>query len=72
MDDLDFSNMNLIFHLNYMPRVCGIFQTTDSTAHAMYRLECRIATEEFKSFVRIASTENMFGKIKEKFLRIPS
>jgi hypothetical protein len=33
LEDLHFSNMDVIFHLNSMPRVCGSFETTDSTAH---------------------------------------
>jgi hypothetical protein len=39
-ENLDFSNMDLNFHLNSMPRVCGIFETTDFRAHAISRLEC--------------------------------
>jgi hypothetical protein len=45
MEVLDFSSMNLTFHLNCMPRICGSFKTTNSTAHAMFELECRFATE---------------------------
>jgi hypothetical protein len=40
LEDLDFSNMDPIFHLNSMPRGCGSLETTDSTAHAISRLEC--------------------------------
>jgi hypothetical protein len=40
VEDLDFSNMNLIFHMNSMLRVCGRFETTDSIAHAISRLGC--------------------------------
>jgi hypothetical protein len=39
MEDLDFSHMDLIFHLNSMPRIGESFETTDSTAQAMSRLE---------------------------------
>jgi hypothetical protein len=43
--------------MNYMPRVCGNFETTDSTAHAISGLESGIDTEKFKRFVKIASSE---------------
>jgi hypothetical protein len=59
MEDLDLSNTDLIFHLNSMPRVCGSLQTTDSTAHAISRLECGFAIEKFKPFVWTASSKSV-------------
>jgi hypothetical protein len=59
MEDLDFSNMDLIFHLSSMLRVCGSFEITDSTAQAMSRLEWGFATEKFIPFIRIASSESV-------------
>jgi hypothetical protein len=47
MDDLDFSNIDLVFHQNSMPRDCRSFETADSIAHAISRLEYGIATTEF-------------------------
>jgi hypothetical protein len=46
LEDSDFSNKDLMFHLNYMRRVCGNFETTDSTARAMSILECEHVTEK--------------------------
>jgi hypothetical protein len=40
--------MDLIFHLNSMPRVCGSFGTTDSTAYNMSRLDCGFVARKFK------------------------
>jgi hypothetical protein len=59
LKDLDFSNMDLIFHLNSIPRVCLSFETTDSTAHATSRLECKYSTEKFKPILRTASSESV-------------
>jgi hypothetical protein len=39
MENLNLFNMDLIFHLNSMPRVCGSFETMDLVAHVMSRLE---------------------------------
>jgi hypothetical protein len=55
----DFSNMDLIFQLNSMPRVCGSFKTMDSTADAMSRLECGFVTEKFKPLIRSASSKSV-------------
>jgi hypothetical protein len=35
IEDFDFSNMDLIFHLISVAKVCEIFETTDSTIQAM-------------------------------------
>jgi hypothetical protein len=74
MEDLDLSNMDLIGHLNFMLRICGSFETTDSTAFTVSRLEYGIATKKFKPskdcFIRIY--ENMFENIKDKFVRMLS
>jgi hypothetical protein len=43
MEDLDFTNIGLIFHLNSMPSVCGSSETTDSTEH-MSRLGWSVDT----------------------------
>jgi hypothetical protein len=40
LEDLDFSNMDLIFNLNSMPRGCGSLGTTGYTAYAISRFEC--------------------------------
>jgi hypothetical protein len=58
IEDLDFSHMDLISHLNSKPRVCGSFETTGSTTHAMSRLECGSVTEEFKP-IRTASSDSV-------------
>jgi hypothetical protein len=55
----DFSNMDLIFHLNSMPCACGSFKTTDSTAHAMSKLECGFITDKFKPFIRSYSSKSV-------------
>jgi hypothetical protein len=48
LEDLDFSNMDLILHLNSMPKVCGSLETTDSTAHTVSRFKCgRVALSQF-------------------------
>jgi hypothetical protein len=59
LEDLHFSNLDLIFHLNSMPRACGSLETTDSTAHAISRWECGLVTEKFKPFIRTASSESV-------------
>jgi hypothetical protein len=51
--------MDLTLHLNFMPRVCGSLETTDSTAHAISRLECGFIPEKFKPFIRTASSESV-------------
>jgi hypothetical protein len=55
LEDLDFSNTDLIFHLNSMPRARGSLETMDLTAHAISRLERVFITEKFKPFIRTAS-----------------
>jgi hypothetical protein len=50
MEDLGFSNMDF----NSMPRVRGSLEMTDSTAHAMARLECGFLAKKFKLFIRTA------------------
>jgi hypothetical protein len=59
LEDLDFPNTELIFHLNSMPRVCGSLETTDSTAHAISRLEHGFINEKFRPFMRTASSESV-------------
>jgi hypothetical protein len=59
LKDLDFSNMDFIFQLNSIPRICGSLETTDSTAHAMSRLESGLIIEKFKTFIRTASSESV-------------
>jgi hypothetical protein len=39
LEVLDFSNMNMIFHLNSIARVYGSFETTDSRTRDMSTLE---------------------------------
>jgi hypothetical protein len=71
MEGSDFSNMDLIIHLNSMPRVCESLETTDSTAHSMSTLECRFVTEKFKPLIRdcfLRACENLFRKVKKKFI----
>jgi hypothetical protein len=54
-----------------MPRVCGSFETTYSTDHVMYRLECAYVTINFNPFTRIASSESVrmcFEKLRIHFL----
>jgi hypothetical protein len=74
MEDLDFSNMDLILNPNFMPWVCGSFKTADSRQHIIARLECRFITEKFKPFIRTVSSvcEKIFAKIKDTFLRVRS
>jgi hypothetical protein len=67
-EDLDF--IDLIFHLNSMPRVDRSFETTDSKEYAMSRLEYAFVIEKLKPFLRVCKT--IFGKSKDKFLRIRS
>jgi hypothetical protein len=50
LEDLDFSNIDLTFHLNSMPLICGSLETTDSTAHAISRFECGSDTESREIF----------------------
>jgi hypothetical protein len=57
MENLDFSNVVLIFHMNPMLRVCGSIKIMDSTAYAMSRLECGFSTENFKPFIKTPSSE---------------
>jgi hypothetical protein len=59
VEDLHVSNMDLIFHLNSMPKVCASFETTDSTAQAIPRLEWGFANEKFIPFIRTASSESV-------------
>jgi hypothetical protein len=62
--------MDLIFHLNSMPKVCGSFETTDSTAQATSRLEWGFATEKFIPFIRTASSESVrtcFERLRMNF-----
>jgi hypothetical protein len=51
--------MGQIFHLNSIPRVRGSLEKTDSTAHAISRIECGFVVEMFKPFVRTASSESV-------------
>jgi hypothetical protein len=70
MDELGFSNTDLIFHLNYMPRVC-CFETASSTVNRLSRLECGFTTAKFKSFIRTASSESVtacFKRLRINFL----
>jgi hypothetical protein len=58
--------MDLTFHLNSMPLICGSLETTDSTAHAISRFECGRDTEKFKPFIRTASSHSLlFRKIPD-------
>jgi hypothetical protein len=59
LEDLDFSNTDLIFHLNFMPRVCGSLEIMDFTACTISRLECGFVTERFKPFIRTASSDSV-------------
>jgi predicted metalloprotease with PDZ domain len=75
LEEFDFSNMGLIFLLNSMPTYYGSFETTDSTALIMSRLEFGYMTEKFKLFTRsftlqglliqIRVCEKVFQKIKD-------
>jgi hypothetical protein len=42
--------MDLIFHLISIPRACGSFETTDSTAQAMSKLNCGYVTQSYNTF----------------------
>jgi hypothetical protein len=53
--DLDFFNVDL----NSLPRVCGSYETTDSTTHVMFRLEFGFCTGKFKSFINTVSLESV-------------
>jgi hypothetical protein len=71
LEDLDFSNMDLTFHLNSMPLVCGSLETTDSTIHAISRFERGRDTEKFKPFIRTASSESVktcLDRVRMNFL----
>jgi hypothetical protein len=59
LEDLDFFDMDLIFNLNSMPRVCGSLETTDSTAHAISKFECGDVTAKFKPLMRTASSDSV-------------
>jgi hypothetical protein len=69
-ENLDFSNMALIFHMNPMPIVCGSVKTMDSTAHAMSRLECGFVTEKFKPFIKTPSSERLRINFLESEARV--
>jgi hypothetical protein len=72
LEDLDFYNMDLIFHLNSIPRVCGSFETTDSTAYTMSGLECGYVTEKFQTFLKTASSESVrgcFERVRTNFMK---
>jgi hypothetical protein len=63
--------MDLISHLISMPRFCGSFETTDSTANVMSRLECEFDPEKFKPFTRTAFSESVsiyLDKLRINFL----
>jgi hypothetical protein len=63
LEDFDLSHVDLIFHLNSVPRVCGRFETTD----AMVRLEHGHVTEKFKFFTRTTFSEFVSTR-SERFL----
>jgi hypothetical protein len=70
-EGLDFSNTDLIFHLNSIPRVYGSFRTTDSTAHAMSRLKCGFIIKKFNPFKMTAplvSVRMCLEKLRINFL----
>jgi hypothetical protein len=58
-DLLDFSNMDLIFHLNSVATVSRSFKTTDSTACIMCIEECGFITEKFKPCQTIVSLDSV-------------
>jgi hypothetical protein len=59
MEGLNVSNVDLIFLLNSIAKICATLETTDSTAHAMSKMEHEFVTEKFKPFITTASSESV-------------
>jgi hypothetical protein len=69
VENLDFSNFYLIFHLNSMPTVCRRLKITDSTTQAISRLECGQVKENFKPCL-LRLCENVFGMMRINLLEV--
>jgi hypothetical protein len=58
VEESDFYNTDLTFHLTSMPRDCSSLDATVGTAHATSRFECGFATTKFIPFLRTVLSES--------------